>query len=168
MRLRVNHDIETQLANLNPPNTLFNLSVKDLETGAIETYLNVSITAGHPRFVTDVLHQQSRLLRGVASYAALPAPNTPAPAGTKDPFDHTSATALTGGDDGNAVGADQITDLGLSGSKHGLYALEKADLFNLLVIPPFSDTADVDKTSWAQSSPTRRSVGQWCWSTRRL
>jgi phage tail sheath protein FI len=29
-----------------------------------------------------------------------------------------------------------------------LFALEKADLFNLLCLPPFSPTADVDKTSW--------------------
>jgi uncharacterized protein len=152
LRLRVNHDIETELANLNPPNlpnTLFNLSVKDLETGAIETYLNVSITAGHPRFVTEVLHQQSRLLRGAATYAALPPANTPAPAGTKDPFDDASATALTGGDDGSAVDAAQIADPLLSSSKRGLYALEKADLFNLLVVPPFSDTADVDTAVWS-------------------
>jgi phage tail sheath protein FI len=46
------------------------------------------------------------------------------------------------------VDATQISDPGLRAAKKGLFALEKADLFNLLCIPPFSPTADVDKTTW--------------------
>ena len=33
-------------------------------------------------------------------------------------------------------------------SKLGLFRLEKADLFNLLVIPPFSSTTEIAKTDW--------------------
>jgi len=51
--------------------------------------------------------------------------------------------------DGTPVGAAQIaTGAGLRAAKRGLYALEKADLFNLLVIPPFQETTDVDKATW--------------------
>lgn len=32
-----------------------------------------------------------------------------------------------------------------------MYALEKADLFNLLCIPPFSPTKDVDNSTWANA-----------------
>jgi phage tail sheath protein FI len=42
---------------------------------------------------------------------------------------------------------DDFTPEGAEGTKTGLYALEKADLFNLLCIPPYlpvGDTADVD------------------------
>ena len=85
VRLRVDHDIDSDVeaANVaagNPTNTLFNLfnmKVKDLGTGGTETFLNVSITAGHPRFVSDVLLQSSRLLRGAATFATRPAANGP-------------------------------------------------------------------------------------------
>src|SRR5262249_18748119 len=53
----------------------------------------------------------------------------------------TSATANSG-TDGNAP--TQTEFLGSQSAKTGLYALEKADLFNLLCIPPYTDTADVD------------------------
>ena len=65
-----------------------------------------------------------------------------------DPFDDPSATALTGGSDGSDVEAAQVSDAGLRSDKKGFYALEKADLFNLLCIPPFAPDADVDKTTW--------------------
>lgn len=49
--------------------------------------------------------------------------------------------------DGSAIGT-QISDPGLRATRQGIYALDKADIFNLLCIPPFSATADVDKTTW--------------------
>src|SRR5262245_2193029 len=102
VRLRVDQTIDADVEAANvaagfPANTLFNLRAKDLGTGLTETFLNVSITTGHPRFVSDVLRQSSRLLRGAATFAARPAANgAPAPTAT-DPFDDPSATALTGG-----------------------------------------------------------------------
>ena len=150
LRIRIDHDLAAEVVAANPPNTMFNLRVKDLDTGLVETFLNVSMTAGQPRFVSDVLRNGSRLLRGAASYAARPAANAAAPAGTPDPFDHASATALTvaANADGAAVGAAQISAAGLRANKRGFYALERADLFNLLVIPPFAEGADVDKATW--------------------
>ncbi len=152
LRVRIDHDVETEVVNANPPNTMFNLRVRDMATGLIETYLNVSITAGHPRFVSQVLADQSRLLRGAASYAARPAADAALAPPTTDPFDPANSTALTGGTDGSAVGATQITTgANLRSNKQGLYALERADLFNLLVVPPFSDTADVNNSVWSDA-----------------
>ncbi len=158
LRLRIDHTIDTEVANApgNQPNTLFNLGVKDLDTGVVETFLNVSITTGHPRFVTDVLRDGSRLLRGAPSYATRPAANTPAPATAADPFADATATSLVVGSnpDGAAVGATQIsTGSGLRAQKRGLFALEKADLFNLLVIPPFTETTNVDAPTWNAAAP---------------
>ena len=61
---------------------------------------------------------------------------------------HNGADAAAAEDDGDVVGAPQIADPALRASRRGLFALDKADLFNLLCIPPFSPTADVDKPTW--------------------
>jgi phage tail sheath protein FI len=151
LRLRVDHNIDASIVAANIPDTMFNLRVKDLGTGVTETFLNVSITLGHPRFVSEVLLQSSRLLRGAATLATRPPINGPPAATATDPFDDPSATALTVGAnaDGTAIGAAQVASgANLRSNKQGLFALEKADLFNLLNVPPFSPTADVDKNTW--------------------
>lgn len=148
LRLRIDTEVDDEVVSANPPDTMFNLSVKDLATGVTEFHRNVSVTKGHPRFVSDVLRQRSKLLRGPDdSLAALPTPNDTATAA--DPFDDASATSVsTSADDGDAVDASHVTDASLRASKAGLFALERADLFNLLCIPPFAPDADVDKSSW--------------------
>jgi phage tail sheath protein FI len=150
LRMRIDTTIDLEVAAANPPGTLFNLRVKDLGTGVTETHLNVSITLGQPRFVTEVLKQASKLLRGPAlTLAGLPIPNTPAPATAPDPFDDATATSVsTSAVDGDPVDGTQVSDLGLRATKQGIFALEKADLFNLLCVPPFSPATDVDKTTW--------------------
>ena len=148
LRLRVDTDIDDAVKAMNPPDTLFNLRVKDLGTGVTENHLNVSITQGQPRFVSDVLKQASKLLVGPsATLSGLPVPSgaTTAP----DPFDDMTATPVsTGAVDGDPVDGTQISDPGLRAAKKGLFALERADLFNLLSIPPFAPGADVDKSTW--------------------
>lgn len=130
LRLRVDHDAA-------PPadETWFNLRVQDLQTQAVELFQNLSITAGHPRFASAVLARDSQLLRGAPTFAARPAA-------------HADGVALTGGDDGTPIGGAQVAGAGLRAAQRGLYALEKAALFNLLVLPPFSDSTDVDPASW--------------------
>ncbi|MEI7537332.1 MAG: phage tail sheath subtilisin-like domain-containing protein [Comamonadaceae bacterium] len=150
LRVRIETTIDASIATANPAGTLFNLRVKDLGTGVTESHLNVSMTAGQPRFVGDVLRQNSVLLRGPASSLTTLPTASGAPAATAtDPFaDPTSTSVSTGTNDGSAVSSTQTTAAGLLAGKQGMYALEKVDLFNLLCIPPFSATADVDKTSW--------------------
>ena len=148
LRVRVDNDIDPAVLAVNPVDTLFNLRVKDLGSGVTESHLNVSTTLGAPRFVGEVLKRASKLLRGpAATLASRPTPSTATAA--PDPFDDATATAIsTSATDGNDVDATQVSDPGLRATKQGLFALEKADLFNLLVVPPFSATADADKPTW--------------------
>lgn len=107
--------------------TLFNLTVTDQGTGVIEQHLNVSFAVTSPRRVDTVLAQRSRLVEvdgdlPTAALATLPA--------TVD---------ATGGDnDGGDLTDDNFTTAtGMRVAKEGLYALEDADLVNLIVIPPY-------------------------------
>lgn len=153
LRLRIDHDLDAATLALHAPGTVFNLAVKDLATGVTEFFRGLSIVADHPRFVSTVLAAQSRLLRGAPSYAERPASNAPAPAATPDAFSHISSTVLSGGSDGQAPGEAELTGAsGLRAQQRGLYALEKADLFNLLVVPPLAPTADVTPGIWSAAA----------------
>jgi phage tail sheath protein FI len=151
VRIRVDLDLDPDVVAANPANTMFNLSVKDLGTGAIEVHRNLSITGAHPRFATAVLAQASRLLRGPATIGAQPTKNGAPAATASDPFDDPSATPVTVGAnaDGTAVTANELyAAANMRTNKQGLYQLEKADLFNLLVVPPFTPLVDLAKTDW--------------------
>jgi len=55
-------------------------------------------------------------------------------------------TAITGGSNGLTLTEASFTGPGSETDKTGLFALEKADLFNLLCIPPYSQGGDIDDT----------------------
>ncbi|HJV60824.1 MAG TPA: phage tail sheath subtilisin-like domain-containing protein [Albitalea sp.] len=151
LRLRVDLDLDPDVVAANPANTMFNLRVKDLGTGTIEVHRNLSITASHPRFATAVLAQASKLLRGPATLGAQPTANAAPAATATDPFDDPSATAVTVGAnaDGSAITANEVySAANMRTNKQGLYQLEKADLFNLLVVPPFTADTDLAKADW--------------------
>ncbi len=116
---------------------LFNLTVTDVVTGAREVHLNLSTSPASSRFVTQVLAQDSQLIVVTAgSTVAATRPTV-----TASPVALTAAAAA----DGAAVTAGEVVSGGsLEANKEGLFALEKADLFNLLVIPPYSPSDDVD------------------------
>ncbi|XHX79886.1 MAG: phage tail sheath family protein [Stenomitos frigidus ULC029] len=90
----------------------------------LEIFRNVSVDAGSARYVLKVLEQQSALVK----VAAAPPATTAAPPATTAPIE------FQGGIDG--LPPDYATYLGNRGVLTGLYALEQADLFNLLCIPP--------------------------------
>jgi len=103
---------------------LFTLSAVDTKTGAAETFSNVSVVRASSRFVKDVLEHESVLLTLVE----------PVPAAR--PGAVTSQPVTTTGTDGSALDADSYVGDGLEASRQGLWALDQADLFNLLCIPP--------------------------------
>jgi phage tail sheath protein FI len=111
-----------------------------------ERFMNVSRDANSPRFVTTVLEQESNLVR---VDGAVP-PNRPA-ASVLDPNQNPIPSPLVNGSDGNPIDADQISNVNLEADKEGIWALEKADIFNLLCIPPFNpdEGGDVDAPTWA-------------------
>ena len=116
---------------------LFNLVIQDASADAIERIRNVSIKESARR-VDRVLEQESSLVRVQKKTDG--SPDLPDPAAR--PAETTDAAA-TGGADSEALGSSDYE--GSSSEKTGLYALEKADLFNLLCIPP--DTRDGDTAS---------------------
>jgi phage tail sheath protein FI len=132
---------------------LFNLTVLDdpLTTddsakrggsGATETFRNVSTDANSPRFVTKVLAEQSQLARVDSGL------------GTNAPGAQTKGADGNSGTDGNAVGTAEVVGTTNKANLTGMYALTKADIFNLLCIPPYTPaTADNGVgTTWTDAA----------------
>ncbi|WP_017296912.1 phage tail sheath family protein [Nodosilinea nodulosa] len=161
LRATVNYDTKD-------PANLFNLVVfeADSATGALlgapEAFLNVSIDPNNPRYLPIVLEQQSQLVRVIRDLSGdWVVPNvrpSVTPTGPDVPV------VATGGGDGSALSAlefDDPADPTMRDDKRGLYALEQADLFNLLCIPPYLTTGDVDTdvvTAAAVYCETRRAM----------
>ena len=105
----------------------FDLTVSDGGTGSEEVFSGVSLATGSPRRVDRVL-QDSLLVR-----ARLPLPSalSPGPPAT--------VTAL-GGNDGARFGAPAYTGPGMREAGRGIYALDRADLVNLVVLPLYFAT----------------------------
>jgi len=150
LRARIDHDVTGPDA----PN-VFNLSVLDGETGNVEVFRNVSTKTDHARRVDKVLEQESRLVRfrgqGPLSQTR-PGPSEPAnnkgivPSGGSPFSDQYSSGVSATASDGEALTTTEYT--GSAANKTGLYALDKADLFNLLCIPPYAPGTDVQNTLW--------------------
>jgi len=125
---------------------LFNLLVRDTATGATEEYRNVTVVDS-PRRIDTMLENQSRLV--VADGApTFPTSSHAPPATGQDIWDPSltlSSPVDQDGSDGQELDEATFTGPGMENAKEGLYALEKADLFNLLCIPPYDD-GDVDDT----------------------
>jgi phage tail sheath protein FI len=144
--------------------TLFNILVfqKGLDPddankySIVEKIRNVSLESTAKRYVMNVipkastLPSESQLIRATNIVPAAPMPPVNAPNST--PYTEPvivgsigSLMAPTPGSDGNALVDADIQ--GNQGAKTGMYALEKADLFNLLCIPPIAPGTDPDPTA---------------------
>ncbi|MFN2467005.1 MAG: phage tail sheath family protein [Gaiellaceae bacterium] len=120
-----------------PAAGLFNLTVVDPPpngTDESETLRNLSLDPAAVSFVTTTLEQRSRFLR-VAEGSTVPA-SVPTPAGP---------VSGTGGEDGDDVRAEDVMP---PSGRAGVRALDTVDIFNLLCLPPLSETADVPATSF--------------------
>ena len=173
LRATVDNDVTQAAADaISTPSTtivkgdLFNLTVQDKQSGAVEVWRNLTFKDSSRR-ADKVLQAGSKLV--VWSKPTIVSPGTtPAWLGalTKPRLDDTGAaekqysddkqagassatlatdltniqTAITAmqGDDGVALAATNFT--ATSPPKTGIYALDDADLFNLLVIPPYTST----------------------------
>jgi hypothetical protein len=116
--------------------TAFNLFVEETVPGTTpaevrvrESFRNVSHDPAHRRYVTTVLEQESSLVRATTVSAALP--------------DVGTFTAAPLGDDGADVTDAEVSAAGLAATREGIWALDDADIFNLLCIPPFVRGGDV-------------------------
>lgn len=111
-----------------------------------EDHAGLSMDPQSPRFVAAVLDQESAL---VGVRGAIPVTR---PVAVDDAALSGGGAVVfvpfVGGDDGAPVGGTDIAAPDLESQRRGLYALDNADLFNLLCIPPFADTNDVDQSTW--------------------
>ncbi|MCI0356368.1 MAG: phage tail sheath subtilisin-like domain-containing protein, partial [Acidobacteria bacterium] len=129
---------------------LFNLTVSE-QGGATEKFLNVSVDQADPRYLPRVLEQNSMLARVRRSGGQYQVPSvrpletfTMASPPSSPPQLVPAPVAADGlGSDGTPLTFAQFIGPGLEGAKQGLFALEKADLFNLLCLPPFSLISDM-------------------------
>jgi phage tail sheath protein FI len=134
---------------------LFNLSVFDSLANVIEVHPNLTIK-DTPRRIDRVLAAESTLV-GIAPEAVLTiVPNAnPFPlAGASpwaDPNANTVATPASGSDGSSLLESDFIGE-GREESRSGLYAVLRADLFNLLCIPPYTPSGDVDPAVIARAA----------------
>jgi phage tail sheath protein FI len=114
---------------------IFNLSIRDMRAGGdTETFTNLTAVPS-ARQITGVLAAQSNLVRTQVGWVPA-APSGVHAATTPDKFwENPNSTATsTPGTKSAALGP--AADFGATTPVSGLYLLTKADLFNLLVIPP--------------------------------
>jgi len=129
---------------------LFNLTISETgDDGSVkqsERHLNLSIDESDSRFAPRVLEESSTLVRvarnandtGWSMPGGLPSetfPTAGAPTGKAPPPPNKASGGLDGGQlkDSDFIGDDRRAN------KEGLFALAKADLFNLLCIPPYNN-----------------------------
>ncbi len=165
LRARVDYDVTTDndfLKRLNlAKDDLFNVTVKNVATGTMEIFRNVSVKDSSRR-LDNILVAQSSLVRVTGD---LPAAR---PKATDDgltpdqlkipPFPSNPDQA-----DPRSVGvadADKVTIdnplaagdyMGSGTDKTGLNALDKTDLINLLCIPPDSPDGDTDPSVYSSA-----------------
>jgi phage tail sheath protein FI len=144
LRIRVDDKVSPDVAKRYGLTTadLFNLTVRERPGGRLETFLNLTVKES-PRRIDRVLASESALLR-VPSDATLPS-TVPAkhqePTAGKTIWEDDNASSPVSGTAADSQPLDQILDYeGNQADKTGMFALEGADLFNLLCIPP--DTRD--------------------------
>ncbi|HEU4769147.1 MAG TPA: phage tail sheath C-terminal domain-containing protein, partial [Pyrinomonadaceae bacterium] len=119
-------------------NMLFNLQVIESDPVTqqplrIENLLNVSVDPADSRFVPLVVKDDSQLIQVLKDAGGdWSVGNARPAAGTTD------ATADSG-TNGDPINQGSFVGGTLEADKRGLFSLEKADLFNLLCIPPYVD-----------------------------
>jgi uncharacterized protein len=120
-------------------NALFKLAVREVVEGKMireEVFRDLSIRQDDDRCVERVLGRESDLLR-VQGELPIERPDPGPPA------------ARTSGSDGEDIGFSQIADPLLKLKSCGIWALDDADIFNLLCIPSFTADTDVSAETWA-------------------
>jgi phage tail sheath protein FI len=142
LRASVNHNTATP-ADVD----IFNLTVfENVDGGALERFLNVSIDVNDARYLPRVLEQSSSLVRSPRDQTTgnFITPNVrPNQTVTGSPPADTPVAA-TGGSDGTSLTATQFQ--GNRAARTGIFALENADLFNLLCVPPPTRNVDTAPT----------------------
>jgi phage tail sheath protein FI len=116
------------------PASVFNLTVVD-PGRKTEIFRNVSIDSASARRVDIVVANESTLIEVV----------TPLPTSPQSSFPVSGSVTDSSGNDGDPVDASvYTTGTDFRTKKQGLYALEDVDLVNLIVVPPYTTSGEVE------------------------
>jgi len=136
----VDHDTDRAVTDASPPmdETRFNLSVRyqpraGREEFVFETFGAVSTNPDDARYLPLVLERESSYVRMPGTMPATRPDSNVTTSGSTRTVTWVAA-ATDSGKDGSALDDNDV--LGEQGPKTGIYALNRADLFNLLCIPP--------------------------------
>lgn len=152
LRARIDHHT-SPLPDGSANREIFNLAVRDGETGQVEFFANLSVKRGDLHRVDKVLENNSKLVRAGMLPRARPKKHAD-PANGQDVWDdnavgtYDKVFAANEASDGGPLQESDFTGAGKESAHEGLYALDKAGLFNLLCIPGYKETGsgfDVDK-----------------------
>ncbi len=149
LRVTIDHDIKVP-TDVNA----FNITIAEVDPSlpasappvSTEKFFNVSVDVNAPLHVDKVLESRSQLLRVTTTSNERPGVTA-------------IAVALVGGNDGQDLTDNTICNPNLEATKAGLWALENADLFNILCIPPLAFGTDIGPT-------TRDAALQYCKARR--
>ncbi len=162
LRVSVSHEATKDPANL------FTLTIQELESAGssqvvnTETFVNLSSDSTNSRYVTKVLKEESSLVN-VKGTAPADRPNATIN-NSDDPNDATKYVAADGaGDDGGAITDNEVAADSLQANREGIYALDEADLFNLLCIPPLGR---VDSPTDVSDTATLAKAAKYCQDNR--
>ncbi|WP_246760894.1 hypothetical protein [Ralstonia solanacearum] len=158
----VDYDSDRALPRTSPPSTddtRFNLTVRyqpraGREDFVVEIFRAVSTHPDDPRYLPRVLERESSYVRMNGTMPPTRPQSNVTTAGSTRTVSWVSAQH---GGDGSPLDDDDV--LGSQDSKTGIYALNRADLFNLLCIPPLGrDTTGFPSnyTAVPQGSTRRR------------
>lgn len=148
----VDHDTDRALPRASPPatdDTRFNLTLRyqpraGREEFVFESFAAVSTDADDPRYLPRVLERESTLLRVSGAMPALRPPSNVSGSGATRSVSWVAADADSGSDGSPLSGPDLLGD---QAARTGIYALNRADLFNLLCIAPLErDTSSFPST----------------------
>lgn len=148
----VDHDTDRTLPRASPPatdETRFNLAVRyqpraGRDEFVVESFRAVSTDPDDPRFLPRVLERESAYVRVSGGMPPLRPVSDVAVSGATRTVNWVAADPGSGSDGSDLEPGDVI---GEQGPKTGIYALNRADLFNILCIPPLArDTTDFPST----------------------
>jgi len=153
----VDHDTDRALPRASPPATnpeRFNLTVRyRVQAGkdnfVVETFGSVSTVEGNPRFLPLVLERESAYVRVAGTMPAGRPASDVTTVGSQRTVTWVDAD-IGSGSDGSPIDDNDV--IGEQDPKTGIYALNRADLFNLLCIPPLARDISALPSIWTPPS----------------
>ena len=160
LRIRIDYDTYDPADS-----TLFTLTIHDPAVGITEHFPNLSMVSNNNRFIKAILAEHSTLVYLEGEVAAIRPSSHAQVAADRDPWaEETTSTGFnSNGDDGQDITDDNISLASLESESKGIWALDKAEMFNLLCIPPLTHAVNGDV-----NARTRRVAASYCEQRRAI